>query len=112
MHVANRIKHLMRGQRISRLAVDLRSAESRQRGSAPYFNHHPSTIQHDLNAVGLDVLEVLSVSNLRHPLAKVSGSGAGHARAVERMAPSERLARISFGPSAFFLLRKRGAAAV
>jgi ubiquinone/menaquinone biosynthesis C-methylase UbiE len=110
VHAANRVKHLMRGQRISRLPVDLRSAESRQRGTAPYFNHHPSTIQYDLSAVGLDVLEVLSVSNLRHPVLKAMVPERAML-AVERAA-QQRLARVYFGPSAFFLLRKRGAPAL
>jgi SAM-dependent methyltransferase len=110
VHAANRIKHLLRGQRVSRLPVDLRSAESRERGTAPYFNHHPRTVEHDLNAVGLDVLEVLSVSNLRHPALKALVPERAML-AVERAA-QQRLARFYFGPSTFFLLRKRGAAAV
>ena len=108
VHVANRIKHLMRGQRISRLPVDLRTPEARESGSAPYFNHHPQTVRYDLSAVGLDVLEVLSVSNLRHPLAKAVIPERAML-AVERAA-QRRLARFYFGPSAFFLLRKRGVA--
>jgi len=106
-HAANRIRHLMRGQRISRLAVDLRSEESRRRGTAPYFNHHPETIRRDLSAVRLDVLAVLSVSNLRHPVIK-SMVPERAMLAVERAA-QHRLARLYFGPSAFFLLRKRAA---
>ena len=108
VHAANRIKHVVRGQRISRLAVDLRTAESRERGSAPYFNHHPHTIRHDLSALGLDVLQVLSVSNLRHPVLKAVVPE--RAMLAAERAAQQRLARFYFGPSAFFLLRKRGAA--
>jgi ubiquinone/menaquinone biosynthesis C-methylase UbiE len=107
VHAANRVKHLVRGQRISRQPVDLRSEESRQRGTAPYFNHHPRTIQQDLDAVGLDVRQVLSVSNLRHPLVKAlvpERAMLGVERAAQR-----RLARVYFGPSTFFLLQKRSA---
>jgi ubiquinone/menaquinone biosynthesis C-methylase UbiE len=107
VHAANRIRHLARRQRTSRLAVDLRSEESRQRGSAPYFNHHPRTIQQDLSAVGLDVVQVLSVSNLRHPLVKALVPERAML-SVERAA-QRRLARFYFGPSTFFLLRKRAA---
>ena len=107
VHAANRIKHLARGQRISRLSVDRRSEESRRRGTAPYFNHHPRTIRQDLSAVGLDVQQVLSVSNLRHPLVKALVPERAML-SVERAA-QQRLARFYFGPSAFFLLQKRPA---
>jgi len=105
VHAANRVRHLIRGQRISRLPVDLRSAESRARGTAPFFNHHPDTIRYDLGTVGLDVLAVLSVSNLRHRMVKAVVPERAML-AVERAA-QQRLARFYFGPSAFFLLRKR-----
>lgn len=107
VHAVNRVKGLVRGQRLSRQAVDLRSDESRRRGSAPFFNHHPRTIQQDLSAVGLDVLQVLSVSNLRHRLVKAlvpERAMLGVERAAQR-----RLARFHFGPSTFFLLGKRAA---
>jgi len=107
VHAANRIKYFVRGRRVSPLAVDLRSEESRRRGSAPYFNHHPRTIQRDLSAVGLDVLQVLSVSNLRHRVVKAlvpERAMLGVERAAQR-----RLARFYFGPSTFFLLQKRAA---
>jgi SAM-dependent methyltransferase len=107
VHAANRIKHLVRGQRMSRLSVDLRSEESRRRGTAPYFNHHPRTVQRDLSEVGLDVQQVLSVSNLRHPLVKALVPERAML-SVERAA-QQRLARFYFGPSTFFLLQKRPA---
>lgn len=105
VHAANRIRRLVRGQRSSRLAVDLRSEESRQRGSAPFFNHHPRTVQLDLSVVGLDVVQMLSVSNLRHPVLK-SLVPERAMLSVERVT-QRRLARLYFGPSTFLLLRKR-----
>lgn len=108
VHAANRMKRLLRGQRVSRMPVDLRSDESRQRGTAPYFNYHPRTIRHDLSAAGLDVRGVLSVSNLRHPLVKAlmpRRAMLSVERAVQRP-----LARLHFGPSTFFLLQKRESA--
>jgi SAM-dependent methyltransferase len=101
-----RFARLLHGQgRVPDAPVDLRSEESRSRGTAPYFNHHPRTITGQLRAVGLDVLNVLSVSNLRHPLIKAMGPN--RAMLMVEQAVQQPLGRFYFGPSAFFLLRKR-----
>lgn len=98
-HAVNRVRYLLRRERIPASAVDIGS-----RGSIPYVNHHPDTVARQLEAAGLHIRRLLSVSNLRHPLIKkVLPEQA--MLAVERAA-QERLARIRFGPSAFFLLQK------
>ena len=85
-------------------ALDIRSAEARKRGGIPFVNHHPATVASQFLAAGLRTERVLSVSNLRHPVIKK----ALPERAIlvaERIAQA-RLARMQFGPSLFFLLRK------
>ncbi len=108
VHAANRIRHALRGERIRYSAVDIRSDESRRRGTAPYVNHHPRTIARELASVDLQVLQVLSVSNLRHPLVKAVLPE--RAMLAVEHAAQQSLARYHFGPSAFFLLQKRSAA--
>jgi SAM-dependent methyltransferase len=105
-HAANRLKYLLRGERVPRAPIDLRSEESRRRGTAPYFNHHPDAILTDLAAVGLTPCAVLSVSNLRHPAVKAV-LPERVMLAVERIA-QQPLGKFYFGPSTFFLLQKRG----
>jgi ubiquinone/menaquinone biosynthesis C-methylase UbiE len=68
--------------------------------------HHPQAIARRLAAVGLHPCEVLSVSNLRHPLAKAVLPQAAML-AVERAA-QRPLGPLYFGPSVFFLMRKAG----
>ena len=104
-HAANRLRFLLRGERLPRTPVDLRSEESRRRGTAPYFNHHPDAILADLAAVGLTPCAVLSVSNLRHPVVKAVLPQRAML-AIERAAQLP-LGKFYFGPSAFFLLQKR-----
>jgi SAM-dependent methyltransferase len=103
-HFVRRIRNLRSGARTSLAPVDIRSAESRLRGSAPYVNHHPRTIARQLGAVGLEIRDVLSVSNMRHPLAKAVLPGAAML-AIER-AVQKPLGRCYFGPSTFLLLQK------
>jgi ubiquinone/menaquinone biosynthesis C-methylase UbiE len=107
VHMARRLGHIIRGRPASQLPVDIRSEESRQRGTAPYVNHHPRTILGQLGDVGLDVRRVLSVSNLRHPVAKALVPERTML-AVER-AMQRPFSRIYFGPSTFFMLQKRQA---
>jgi len=104
VHAMRRISGLLAGHRGSKEPVDIRSDESRRRGTAPYFNHHPGTIARQLDAVGLRVCRVLSVSNLRHPAAKAVLPPRAML-SIERLA-QRPLGRLYFGPSVFFLLRK------
>jgi SAM-dependent methyltransferase len=105
MHAGRRLTAFLRGQRIPTDPVDIRSAESRRRGTAPYVNHHPRTLISQLAAVGLVVRKTLSVSNFRHPLAKALIPH--RALLAAERATQEPLASIYFGPSTFLLLEKR-----
>ena len=95
----SRLRYMMRGERIPAAAVDIGST-----GDIPYVNHHPETVEGQLEAAGLHVKRRLSVSNLRHPAVKLVMPKRAML-AVEDKA-QERLAGINFGPSMFFLAEK------
>lgn len=99
MHAVSRLRYMMRGERVPAAAVDIGS-----HGDIPYVNHHPETVQGQLEAAGLHVRRRLSVSNLRHPVVKLV-MPKRVMLAMEDKA-QERLAGIHFGPSIFFLLEK------
>jgi ubiquinone/menaquinone biosynthesis C-methylase UbiE len=103
-HARNRIKHLLKGQRLPKQPVDIRSKENQGKDKIAFVNHNPRTVIKQLKEAGFEVERVLSVSNLRSPgLKKVVPQGV--------MLNAERLmqrplARTYFGPSVFFLLKK------
>ncbi len=103
-HARNRVKYLLKGQRMPSQPVDIRSAANKREDEIPFVNHNPRTVIKQLAHAGLKVEKVLSVSNLRSPtLKKVMPRG--FMLATERlMQPT--LAKIYFGPSTFFLIRK------
>jgi ubiquinone/menaquinone biosynthesis C-methylase UbiE len=104
-HAGRRALALLRRERIPATPVDIRSADSRARGTAPYVNHHPRTIIRQLAAAGLDVRQTLSVSNFRHPVAKALVPQ--RALLAAERAVQQPLAVLHFGPSVFLLLEKR-----
>ena len=104
-HAGRRLAALLRRQPIPAEPVDIRSAESRARGTALYVNHHPETITRQLAAAGLEVQQTLSVSNFRHPAAKALVPP--RALLAAERALQEPLARVQFGPSLFLRLEKR-----
>jgi SAM-dependent methyltransferase len=99
LHAVSRLRYMMRGEKIPAAAVDIGS-----HGDIPYVNHHPETVQGQLQAAGFHVKRRLSVSNLRHPAVKLV-MPKRVMLAMENKA-QERLAGIHFGPSIFFLLEK------
>lgn len=101
-HARNRLKHVLRGQRLPEAPVDIRTRKGKD--VIPFVNHNPRTVIKQLAHAGLKVEKMLSVSNLRSP---------GLKRVVPRsfMLAAERvmqpaLARTYFGPSVFMLVRK------
>jgi hypothetical protein len=102
-HALNRVRYMVKRERLPVTAHDIRSQAARERGSIPFVNHHPVTVARQFRSAGLQIQRVLSVSNLRHPLLKKALPG-GAILAAEKLAQA-RLARVQFGPSMFFLLR-------
>ena len=104
-HGRNRVKHLIKGKKLPVEPIDIRSKENRKEEEIAFVNHNPKTIIKQLGKAGFEVEKVLSVSNLRSPgLKKVVPKGV--MLSLEKiMQPT--LSRTYFGPSVFFLLKKK-----
>lgn len=105
LHMLNRLRHIAKMQRMPVKPVDIRSAANRRADEIPFVNHNPSTVIRQLEHAGLIVVGSLSVSNLRSVrLKKILPREVmlGAERALQRP-----LATVYFGPSIFFLVRKR-----
>lgn len=103
-HAINRVRYLVKHKQIPLTAINVRTAQSSQPDGIPFVNHHPQTIINQLASAGFAVERSLSVSNLRHPVLK-------RALPLRSMLLAEKvlqkgLARVTFGPSLFLLLRK------
>ncbi|MFL6113094.1 MAG: class I SAM-dependent methyltransferase [Catenulispora sp.] len=103
-HAMNRLRYCLRGRRVPRDPVDLRSAANRERGSIPFVNHHPAAVAEGLKQVGLTVERRLSVSNLRSSVVK-KVVPARIMVGVERRLQG-LLGPVAFGPSLMLLARK------
>jgi ubiquinone/menaquinone biosynthesis C-methylase UbiE len=104
-HFLNRLRYGVRGKRVPRAPVDIRSEKNKQAGSIAFVNHHPKTILKMLEQAGFEIETVLSGSNLRSPtLKKVLGKKP--LLAAEKVL-QPLLAPIYFGPSLWFRLKKK-----
>lgn len=103
-HARNRLKHFVKGQKLPKDPVDIRSKANRNDDEVAFVNHNPKTVIKHLAHAGLKVEKILSVSNLRSPgLKKVIPKSI--MLSLERvMQPA--LAPAFFGPSIFMLIRK------
>ncbi len=104
-HARNRIKHAVKGKRLPVKPVDIRSKENQRDEEIAFVNHNPKTIIKQLDKAGFKVEKVLSVSNLRSPGLKKIIPRSAMLSLEKIMQPT--LARTYFGPSVFFLLRKK-----
>jgi SAM-dependent methyltransferase len=105
LHIRNRVKHWAKRERMPVKPVDIRSEANRRDDEIAFVNHNPSTVVRQLEHAGLYVESSLSVSNLRSVRLKrivPREVMLGAERALQRP-----LASIYFGPSIFFLIRKR-----
>ncbi|TXG76229.1 class I SAM-dependent methyltransferase [Patescibacteria group bacterium] len=103
-HGRNRLKYALKGKKVPRTPVDIRSAKNRNDNEPAFVNHHPRTVVKQLAHAGLKVDKVLSVSNLRSPGLKKVIPRTVMLGLEKIMQPT--LARTYFGPSVFFLIRK------
>jgi ubiquinone/menaquinone biosynthesis C-methylase UbiE len=103
-HGRNRLKYLLKGKRLPTKPVDIRSKENKNDKELPFVNHNPKTIIRQLEHAGLEVEQVLSVSNLRSPKLKRTVPQ-GLMLTAEKIL-QRPLASIYFGPSIFFLVKK------
>ena len=104
-HGRNRLKHILKRQKLPTEPVDIRSEQNRNDEEIAFVNHNPKTVIGQLDRAGFKVEKVLSVSNLRSPgLKKIVPDSA--MLSVEKFL-QRPLASLYFGPSVFFLLKKK-----
>ena len=104
-HGRNRIKHWMRGKKMPTNPVDIRSEVNKRMDEIQFVNHNPKTVVKQLNKSGFKVEDVLSVSNLRSPTLKKIAPRNIMLTVEKFLQPA--LAKTYFGPSVFFLLKKK-----
>lgn len=104
-HARNRIKHMLKGQPLPKEPIDIRSKENQREEEIPFVNHNPQTVINQLDSVGFSVERILSVSNLRSPGLKKYVPRGVMLSLEKVMQPT--LAMTYFGPSTFFLLKKK-----
>ena len=104
-HGRNRFKHFIKRKPLPVKPVDIRSAENRREEEIAFVNHNPKTVIQQLDSVGFTVDKVLSVSNLRSPKLKKMVPRGVMLSLEKIMQPT--LAHTYFGPSVFFLLKKK-----
>ena len=103
-HARNRLKYILKGERMPVKPVDIRSPQNRRKNEIAFVNHNPHTVVRQLAHAGLAVERTLSVSNLRSPgLKKVLPQSV--MLTAERIL-QQPLASMYFGPSIFFLVKK------
>ena len=103
-HMRNRLKHMLKFQKLPVRPVDIRSSANRRADVIPFVNHNPHTVMRLLKHAGLSTVAVLSVSNLRSVRLK-------QILPIDIMVRVEKvlqkpLAPLYFGPSIFLLVRK------
>ncbi len=104
-HVRNRIKHFLHGKPLPKEPIDIRSEQNRGKDEIAFVNHNPQTVIGQLDSVGFSVERILSVSNLRSPGLKKYVPRPVMLSLEKVMQPT--LAMTYFGPSVFFLLKKK-----
>lgn len=104
-HARNRFKHLLNGKPLPKQPIDIRSEKNKRDEEVAFVNHNPETVINQLDSVGFSVEKVLSVSNLRSPGLKKYMPRAVMLKLEKVMQPA--LAMTYFGPSVFFLLKKK-----
>lgn len=102
-HARNRVKHLLKGQRLPVKPVDIRSEKNKTKDEIAFVNHNPKTVIRQLAHAGLQVEKTLSVSNLRSPKLKKIIPMKPMLLAEKVMQPL--LSKTYFGPSVFFLVK-------
>lgn len=104
-HIRNRLKYMVKGQRLPLKPVDLRSAEKQaDKNGIPFVNHNPRTVERQLAHAGLHVVRTLSVSNLRSQQLKKLLPHNAMLAAEWLLQPT--VSWLCFGPSIFYLVRK------
>lgn len=104
-HMLNRLKYVIMRKSLPKKPVDIRSLKNRRANTVPFVNHNPATVIRQLHKAGFVVDSVLSVSNFRNTYIKNLLPKVVLLWFESLLQPL--LAHFYFGPSIFFLLRKR-----
>lgn len=104
-HFLNRIRYGIRGKKVPKTPVDIRSDANKKAGEIAFVNHHPKVIIKKLQDAGFELEATLSGSNLRSPTLKKL-LGKKPLLAVEKVM-QPLLAPIYFGPSVWLRLKKK-----
>lgn len=104
-HIRNRVKHYAKLERMPVKPVDIRSEKNKREEEIAFVNHNPATVVRQLQHAGLNVVSTLSVSNLRSTRLKKL---VPHTVMISAEKLLQRpLAPVYFGPSIWFLVRKK-----
>jgi SAM-dependent methyltransferase len=103
-HFLNRLRSLIKIEKISDDPIDIRSKKNRNSKVIPFVNHNPKTVIKQLAHNGLKVEKILSVSNLRNPVVKKLVPTTVLLSTEKFLQPF--LAKSFFGPSIFLLVKK------
>jgi ubiquinone/menaquinone biosynthesis C-methylase UbiE len=103
-HARNRVRHLIRREKLPVAPVDIRSEQNRSEDEIPFVNHNPKTVIKQLAHAGLRVERILSVSNLRSPRLKRVMPRTVMLAIEGILQPA--LASSYFGPSVFLLVKQ------
>ncbi len=85
---------------------DIRSKKNQKLKTIPFVNYHPDLIRDKLKQHNFEVLQVLSVSNIRSPFLK-KHIPLDTLTYIEKLLQSP-MASVNFGPSIFVLAQKKG----
>jgi ubiquinone/menaquinone biosynthesis C-methylase UbiE len=108
-HVKARFKEYLKGNFSffsDKSTKDLRSQRSIKKGTLPFLNYHPDKIKSILKQYDFEVVDKLSVSNIRSTFLK-------NVFSTDLLVSLEKVLQkpfsyIDFGPSIFILARKKG----
>lgn len=106
-HIKANLTEIIRGNfsyLYDRNPIDIRGIKSVKAKTIPFFNYHPEQVEEDLRSAGFEIVDKLSVSNIRSPFLKKYVS-------VETLLAFEKLLQkplgfCNFGPSIFILAKK------
>jgi ubiquinone/menaquinone biosynthesis C-methylase UbiE len=108
-HLKATVKHLLKGD-VSYLtdksSLDIRSKRAIKKGTLPFLNYHPESIEAILAEHGFEIVEKRSVSNIRSTILKRIFST--ELLLFFEKALQKPFSYFDLGPSIFVLARKRG----
>lgn len=109
IHFKNVIEHLAKKDLkfiTNKESIDVRSEKAKKKKMITFLNYHPSLIKEKLINNGFEILDILSVSNIRSPYMK-ERLPKNALLEIEKVL-QKPMSYMYFGPSIFVLARKKG----